>query len=205
MYQGCYRHLVCRWGYWLVIANQVAGLFGGGVPPAAVGDYESIASVSGSGASSITFSSIPSTYKHLQIRFIAQNSHPSYTTQFDMQLNGATGSVYSWHKLYGNGSSVNGSGGSTQTYIQFGDILVPGGSSQQIMCAGVIDILDYADTNKYKTMRFLGGVDTNGGGSILLSSGSYQATTAVSSFTFKSENGTYSFGSNSRFALYGVK
>jgi len=38
-------------------------------------DYDSIATVTVSTAvSSITFSSIPATYRHLEIRFIAQNS-----------------------------------------------------------------------------------------------------------------------------------
>jgi len=94
------------------LANASArgyGMFGG---VAALGAYESIESftVGSGGQSTITFSVIPSTYKHLQIRGIANS-------QFDGNLlvrlgNGSvdTGSNYSWHQVYGIGS---GSGGTS--------------------------------------------------------------------------------------------
>ncbi len=49
-----------------MIGAITAGLYGTGVPPV-TSSYESIATSTATG-SSITFSSIPSTYKHLQVR-----------------------------------------------------------------------------------------------------------------------------------------
>jgi len=64
-----------------------------GNPVIMPGSYESIASASGTGSSgTITFSSIPSTYTHLQIRGIGRNSYPS--TQVNVRFNSDTGSNY---------------------------------------------------------------------------------------------------------------
>jgi hypothetical protein len=42
------------------------------------------------------------------------------------------------------------------------------GITASVYSAGVIDILDYANTNKYKTMRILDGTDANGSGEAFL-------------------------------------
>jgi hypothetical protein len=174
-----------------------------GAPP---GAYESIATLTGSGATSINFTSIPSTYKHLQFRFIAQNTDTTNNTPFDMQINNATGTSYSWHQLIGTGGSVSATGDATRNWIEFGSLLCPGGSSQDTMSVGIIDIHDYASTTKNKTVRFFGGRERNGIQSqIFISSGLYQATTAITSVKFLSDNGTYSFSNKSSIALYGIK
>ena len=55
-----------------MIGNAIAGLYAGGVPPVTTA-YESIATTTlSSTQATITFSSIPSTYEHLQIRWIAK-------------------------------------------------------------------------------------------------------------------------------------
>jgi subtilase family serine protease len=74
-----------------------------------------------------------------------------------------------------------------------------------IFGAAIIDILDYANTNKYKTIRILSGNDNNGSGTIRFSSGAlYSNTNAVSSITLVSgSSGNWS--EYSQFALYGIK
>ena len=191
-----------------MIANQVAGLFAGGTPPAPAGDYESIATVYGSGSSNtITLSSIPSTYKHLQIRAIVRaTAGGSGGDNLYVRANGITSSVYSRHALMGNGASVAASGAATQTTMTlFGSSYsnYPTGSDlASTFGVMVIDILDYANTSKYKTFRGLEGYDINGSGSISLGSGLYQETTAISSITIYTNN---NFTTTSQFALYGVK
>ena len=69
--------------------------------------------------------------------------------------------------------------------------------------AGVIDILDYANTNKYKTLRTLNGGDANGSGNIQIESGSWRNTAAITSITL-THNGS-GFTQYSSFALYGIK
>ena len=120
-----------------------------------------------------------------------------------MQVNGITTAVYSDHNLYGDGASAGAQGRASQSdmFISFGATST---TTSNVMAATIIDVLDYANVNKYKTIRSLSGVDANGSGYIALMSGLYQQTTAISSiklFPFYGPNWT----SSSTFALYGVK
>ena len=73
--------------------------------------FESIASASGTGSSgTITFSSIPSTYKSLQIRIFAQSNAGTAARSLYIQTNNDTGSNYVRHDLTGDGSAVEASG-----------------------------------------------------------------------------------------------
>jgi hypothetical protein len=186
--------------------TSILGIIASSMKGAPPGAYESIATIAGSGATSINFTSIPSTYTHLQFRFIAQNTDTTNNSPFDMQINGATGTSYSWHQLIGTGGSASTDAGATANWIQFGPLLCPGGSSQDTMSVGIIDIHNYASTTQNKTVRFFGGRERNGIQSqIFLSSGLYQATTAITSVKFLSDNGTNSFSTKSSIALYGIK
>ncbi len=69
--------------------------------------------------------------------------------------------------------------------------------------AGGLDILDYADTNKYKTCRLLWGQDLNGGGRVALQSANWQKTAAITQIDFSCATGN--FMQYSQFALYGIK
>lgn len=164
------------------------------------GSYESIASsTAGSGGSAtITFSSISATYKHLQVRFIAAGTS---TPALYMQINSDTGANYTRHRLQGNGAtaSADATTGTNQVSI-FGS---PGLATASTFNAGVIDILDYANTNKYKTVRLLAGVDNNGSGNIELTSSLWLNTNAITALTFAASSGNLS--QYSSFALYGIK
>jgi hypothetical protein len=160
------------------------------------GAYDSLATVTvpSGGVASIDFAGIPTGYKHLQIRATILNTTNS--GDIYMRLNSDTGSNYKAHYLYGGGSSA-AAGVLTQTYIYaaFAAPTNPG--------VGIIDILDYANTNKYKVTRTLMGNDRNGAGDIALTSGLWlnaNAITGISIFP-----GTASFAQYSSFALYGVK
>jgi hypothetical protein len=189
-----------------MIGAITAGLYGVGVPPV-TSSYESIATVTvgSGGAADVTFSSIPSTFKHLQIRYIARTARASFPDDnLAIQLNGNTGSVYAQHQLNGNGSTASSGGGSSLTDMRLGRLT---GSTALTgnFAPGVIDILDYANTNKNRTLRSLTGNDNNGSGDITLMSGLYQSTTAVSSIKLFSQTGSNNFAQYSSFALYGIK
>ena len=67
-----------------------------------------------------------------------------------------------------------------------------------------MDILDYTNTNKNKTVRVLQGFDENGSGVVAFNSFLYSTNTnAITSLTLTS-SGT-SFAQYSSFALYGIK
>jgi hypothetical protein len=163
-----------------------------------------VITVGPSGASSVSFTNIPSTYTHLQIRVISRNSRAS--TNFNniaFQVNGDTGSNYSAHLLRGDGSSVIAAPSTSASDIDF-IIQSASGTNASVMGAFILDILDYANTNKYKTFRGLLGVDNNGSGYSGLMSGLWQSTSAITSIAFyPSTSGNIT--QNSQFALYGVK
>ena len=170
-------------------------------------NFESIATVTvGSGGSStVTFSSIPSTYTHLQVRLLARSGRARTANgNLYMQLNSSY--LTSYHLLFGNGASTTaqGSGGGLTNGEAI--LLVPGSTAgANIFGVGVIDILDYANTNKTKVIRALNGDDLNGEGYAVLTSGMLNSTSAVTSITFGSGDGSGSIPQYSHFALYGVK
>jgi hypothetical protein len=168
--------------------------------------YESIATVTvgGGGSASVTFSSIPATYTHLQIRGIGQSSRTG-TNRSDLlvKFNGSS-TGYAYHYLQGNGSAAAAVGASSQTYGTVVSNAIPAQDYTSQFGAVVIDILDYANTNKNKTWRAISGVDTNSIGAVQLSSGFWNTTSAITSLTFNlSSTGTIS--EYSSFALYGIK
>lgn len=168
--------------------------------PAAAGDYESIATVTvgAGGASDVQFTSIPSTYAHLQIRFISKISAGDDVV---MRFNGDTANNYRNHILYGDGSSAIAGVPFTNAYSAAALYYT---SSTASVAAGVIDVLDYTSTNKNKTMRFLGGYDNNGSGNIDFASALWFKTPeAITSITLKPVSA--SFSQYSHFALYGIK
>jgi hypothetical protein len=162
-------------------------------------DYESISTVTvgAGGQSSITFSSIPSTYQHLQLRCFMQLATPGIlgvrvgTTSVD------TGANYNTHILDGADGSVYVDGGVGETRM---GILYP---IQPNWTSSVTDFLDYANTNKYKTVRSLMGSDNNGGGRIRFASAVWKSTSAIGTITLTPNSGNLL--QYSSFALYGIK
>ena len=163
--------------------------------------YESIATVNASGSSSVlTFSSIPSTYQHLQIRGIARDGAGSSIT---MTFNSDTSGNYARHRLTGNGSAAAASGSASTNFIPL--LGAAGiGVASNTFAALIIDILDYANTSKYKTARALNGLDENGSGGVELASGLWQSTSAISTVTL-TNGGANNFSTGTQFALYGIK
>mgnify|MGYP006266997919 CR=1 FL=1 len=172
------------------------------------GSYESIATVSvgSSGTATISFTSIPQTYTHLQLRYIARNAYTgggSYTNS-DMYINGdTTASHYTFHRLSGDGATASASAAANAGSIYV--LATNANASANIFGVGVMDILDYTNTNKYKTIKILDGYDNNGSGFVDgPRSGSWLSTSAVTSFSITNPAST-NWVQYSRFALYGIK
>lgn len=160
--------------------------------------YESIATTALTGtATTITFNSIPSNYQHLQIRFFGISA----ATFTDIHFNSDFGANYSWHQLTGDGASVTANGAGSQSQI-YGPQL---GGSTSFASVGVFDILDYANTNKNKTVRVLSGIDSNGGGFIYYRTGAWYNTAAINTIRLTAQGGTGTFAANTNVALYGIK
>ena len=174
------------------------------------GAYDALGAVTLSAtASSIVLSGIPSGYKHIQIRLSAQTNRATVGRDaINVQFNGDTGSNYNSHGIYGDGSAVAVEANGTATSMTVRNVGTTTTGSAYFGSV-IMDVLDYASVQKYKTLRFLGGVDVNGtvggaGGTATFGSGLYMSTNAVSSITIVPGSGS-TFSANSSFALYGVK
>lgn len=166
--------------------------------------YESLQTVTvgAGGAASISFTSIPSDYKHLQIRGILGVTGSATTNYVNLTFNGVGGTSYSGHVLFGNGSvaGANSGNGASAAAIFTGTA----SSAPTSFSSFIVDVLDYSNTSKYKTSRALVGFDTNGSSSssVELTSGLFMSTNAISSMTF---TGSTNFPQYSTLALYGIK
>ena len=134
-----------------------------GNPAVQFTSYESIATVTvGSGGSAtVSFTSIPATYAHLQIRGIARTTAVNNNTNIETQFNSDTSANYTQHELYGAGTSAVAFGAANTTNI-IGAVGSPQSATSGIFGAFVIDILDYADTNKYMHVASESGIANSG-------------------------------------------
>jgi hypothetical protein len=150
----------------------------------------------------ITFSSIPQIYKHLQIRLSARGTAGNAYDVF-MRFNSDSGTNYSRHFIYGDntvnvGSTVSG------TYIHIAQI--PYNTTLANTYGGAItDILDYTNTNKNKPVRSLEGKNMNGAATptVGLFSGTWYNTAAVTSITLSLPGD--GFENYTSAALYGIE
>lgn len=164
------------------------------------GAFESIATFTANGSGTATFSSIPQTYKHLQLRFNVYHGSNAVDTMF--QLNNNTGTKGLYWEARGNsktGASIN----PTATGMYFAPTYWSGYTYYTY--AGVCDIHDYTNTNKNKAYRTIGGMTTNNSANQTLVagiSGYFAVTSAVTSITIVAPT---AFVSGTTIALYGIK
>jgi len=180
-----------------IYASQISGhLF------APSGAYDSIATttVGAGGSATVTFSSIPNTYTHLQIRGVVRAATANDALR--LQFNSDTGSNYSRHYLYGNGSSAIAAAGASATSIGTG-VFANSSSTSGSFTPIIIDVADYTNTSKNTTVKTLSGYDSNGTGYLGLFSGGWYNTAAVTSISFFMDSGN--LDQYTQFALYGIK
>lgn len=166
--------------------------------------FESIATVTvGSGGSStISFTSIPQTFSHLQIRGIGRGTTNNANLGIVVRFNSDSGANYSYHAVQGDGASATTIASSGATFMDLFENPTSI-STANAFSGGVCDILNYSNTTTYKTARSLNGYDKNGSGLMYLWSGSWRNTAAITQIDlipFAALIAQYS-----SFALYGVK
>ena len=163
------------------------------------GSFESIASVVGTSSSTtISFNSIPSDYKHLQIRGTSYDG-TGYSVR--MRFNNDSGSNYARHFLTGTGANAFAGGSGSELDMV---IMNTNGNTSDYPTSAIIDIHDYTSTTKYKTTRTFTGLSQNDtSGEVSLRSGLWLSTAAVTSIQIII-NGA-SFTNLTRLALYGIK
>jgi hypothetical protein len=179
----------------------------------AVGSMDSLGVVLlSSSQSSITFSNIPQTYSHLQIR-ISGKTVATALEQYNprIRFNSDTGSNYTLHFFRGYGTTVDKGASTSQTAGWAGVSAFPSSNAAYANMFGtsVVDIIDYTNTFKNKSIKTIGGFEANGAGNnnneagqIFFASSLWMSTSAITSITIYSDS---DFAQNSNFTLYGIK
>jgi hypothetical protein len=175
----------------------------GGV--AAPSSFELISTTTlGSSTASVTFSSIASTYSHLQIRAAARSDRNFGVDNIGLRFNSDSGSNYNTHFLFNNGSTITSTDLGINSWI-YSARLPDAAVTASSFGAAIIDVLDYKATTKNKTIRSIFGSSTTGSypwnG---MHSGVWLSTTAITSLTLLPVTGP-NFITGSRFSLYGIK
>ena len=185
-------------------SSASGGISGTVVPPITGSMYHIASTTLSTATNTITFSSIPADYTHLQLRVLSKSSVTGTGGYQDisMNVNSDTGANYSWHELNANGTTASAYGTGSASLIRIADN--PGAYVANSFGAAIIDFVDYANVNKYKTFRCLWGFDGNGDQQrISLRSGNWRSNSAITSITLT--NPSYNFTTYSSFSLYGVK
>jgi hypothetical protein len=178
------------------------------------GAFDSIATVSvgAGGSDTITFSSIPATYTHLQIRAIFKNEYLTYggAQNFTWRCNGDTAGNYASQSMHATGDTAAAATTVTSevnaTYMTFPHLNVSDNVANDRYAICIMEVQDYRNTNKFKTFRNIGGVEQKGTSgftsSTVFQSGLWRSTAAITSIVI---TGYGDFKQYSHFALYGIK
>ena len=187
--------------------SPILGILASGITASKIitGSFESIATVTGTGSSgTVSFTSIPSTYKHLQIRYNARCASGAITDHY-IRLNGDTGSNYTRHWIFALDSGGPYTSNASNTtppsmgYIQ--------GYDTNPTTAGIVDIHDYQSTSKNKTIRYITGGDeqqTSSQGALTIGSALWMNNVnAINQIEIVLASSNWS--TSSTFSLYGIK
>lgn len=198
-----------------IIAGRASAAYGAGFGAAISGGgawspegaFDALSTVQlDTSTASVTFSGIPTGYKHLQIRAMQRGTVGAGDGTVYMRFNNDSATNYSTHRIfgYGGGGSIGADASASASAISAGQSMgaTPSLQSFSVM---ITDILDYSSESKNKTSRSLAGTDMNGdaSGAVFYTSGNWRNTSPITSITLT--NNQTAFATYSHFALYGVK
>ena len=156
--------------------------------------------VGSGGASSIDFTSIPSTYTDLVVKLSGRKDAGSFPNPV-LQFNGDTAANYRWRGLYGDGASAASNNSTSATSVLFG---VMDGSSETASTfgSGEAYISNYASSNQ-KSVSIEAVGETNGTLCYMyMVAGLWTGTAAISSIKIVNVSGN--FVQYSTAYLYGI-
>ena len=154
--------------------------------------------------SSVTFSSIPSTYEHLQLRMSLHSDRSANQDNIGIRFNGDTGANYASHTMRGRGTTTY-AGAYTGLNQMYGWSASAANQPSTDYSVSVVDVLDYANGNKNATIRLTNATEMLTSSPYLwFTSGLWVSTAAVTSMTVVPVSGT-NWTRGSEFTLYGLK
>lgn len=166
------------------------------VTPVVPGDYESIASFTTS-ATSYTFSNIPQTYRHLEIRWSYSNASGGGALQCN--FNGGTSTVATWGLSAYNFNMVNVNvTAGTQQMVAYNNLGMQASSRPNV---GIMQIPNYV-VAKAQTSIIFSGNDDDFQGQCSYYVTSHNTAEAITSINFNNLNPA---SGQVTFALYGIK
>ena len=140
------------------------------------------------GETSVTFSSIPSSYRDLVA--VITPLHASGTHGGRMRFNSDTGSNYSSVQMAGDGSSASSSSGTTTALSNW--------VAKTTVSSVIFQIMDYSATDKHKTLLLRNNKNTE---RVSMIAGRWASTSAITSISlFTLPSGGYTSGT---FSLWG--
>ena len=145
----------------------------------------------GSAASSVTFSSIPATYRDLIVVFAGTRTG---SNNILFRFNSDTGSNYNWVVANGNGSTT-ASVAETVTSIPTGYYNIATDAQMNV----IFQVMDYSATDKHKTALSR---NSQAAAGVAMVAGRWGNTAAIT--TLQVLTGDANFGSGSTFSLYGI-
>ena len=154
-------------------------------------------------AASVTFSSIPSTYKHLLVKWQARCDNAVAANTLLLRMNADTGANYDYAFTSAN-ATFGGTSAVAQTSVRFGTVQGTSAAAN-VGAAGTLQISNYKGTTFYKTFHaqlWRQDAATTGGSYVESSAGHWKSTVAVTSLTILPSAGNFVVGS--RFDFYGA-
>ena len=152
--------------------------------------YEKIATQTlGGTATSVTFSSIASTYTDLVLIFAGKGSTGGNMT---LQFNSDTGTNYSSTILYGDATAPGSVRGSNQSSMNIGSV----GTD---ISTDILQVMNYANATSYKTVlgRYSRADEVGS------KAGLWRSTSAITNIVVAISGGNFAIGST--FTIYGIK
>lgn len=183
--------------------------------PSSGGGYTLIAETTASAVSSISYTSISGSYKHLLLLWDGL-LHSTTGSQFTVRLNNDSSGLYNTRMIGANGSTIINTAGSSETSmgaIGSGGVGLMGLSANVSSTSvnapmGALWIYNYASATKFKQFEATGGFYNNGSAyhTNFTVNGVYNSTTAVTQLDIVRLSGsaTLTNDTNTTLRLYGV-
>jgi hypothetical protein len=185
--------------------SSAASASSNSVTPVSPTAFASIATFIPTGSSqAVSFTSIPQTYKHLQLRVYGASTGGSSDFAY-MKFNGVTASTNFFSQGFATTTSLYAYNyGGSYNAILLGTQAGTGGQGSNVPSVGVIDILNYTSTTQNKTVRGWWGYANTSAGALEYTGGLwYDTPAAITSIQITCN---FNFPSaNSSWALYGIK
>jgi hypothetical protein len=157
--------------------------------------YAALATVTlGGSDASITFASIPSTYRDL---VLVINGNTTGNADFGLRFNSDSGANYSFVYMGGNGSGTSSGSNGSETQVVL-DAYFWRSSERSTVVA---QIMDYSATDKHKTVLSRNNV---AGGGVDAFASRWANTAAITSVEVRVSTGGQSFATGTTLSIYGI-